>query len=73
VGVGVGMTDDPAQRIAQYDGSGYDVIVFDEMYFASISILAKIERYNESNPNTHYPRRWRYQPARNHRFSVHVN
>ena len=31
--------------------SKYDVIVFDEVYFANISMLAKIKRYSESNPN----------------------
>ena len=48
---GVGMTDDATQRMAKFDDSKYDVIVFDEVYFANISMLAKIKRYSESNPN----------------------
>ncbi len=45
------MTDDATQRIAKFDDSSYDVIVFDEVYVANISMLAKIKRYSESNPN----------------------
>jgi hypothetical protein len=48
---GVGMTDDATQRMAKFDDSKYDVIVFDEVYFANISMLAKIKRYSESNPS----------------------
>ena len=48
---GVGPTDDATQRMAKFDDSSYDVIVFDEMYFASVQMLAKIKRYSESNPD----------------------
>ncbi len=48
---GVGMTDDPARIIANFDGSGYDVTVFDEIYFANVNMLAQTKRYSESNPN----------------------
>ena len=37
----VGMTDDATQRMAKFDDSGYDVIVFDEVYFANVNMLAK--------------------------------
>ena len=47
----VGMTDDATQRMSKYDDSKYDVIVFDEIYFAIIQMLAKIKRYSENNPN----------------------
>ena len=45
------MTDDATQRMAKFDDSGYDVIVFDEVYFANVNMLAKIKRYSESNPS----------------------
>ena len=45
------MTDDATQRMSKFDDSAFDVIVFDEIYFASIRMLAKIKRYSESNPN----------------------
>ena len=48
---GVGMTDDPAQRIDKCDDSGYDVLYVDEIYFANVNTLAKIKRHSESNPN----------------------
>ena len=47
---GVGMTDDATQRMAKFDDSKYNVIVFDEVYFANITMLAKIKRYSENNP-----------------------
>jgi len=46
----VGMTDDATQRMSKFDDSLYDVIVFDEIYFANIQMLAKIKRYSENNP-----------------------
>jgi hypothetical protein len=48
---GVGMTDDATQRMAKFDDSKYDVIVFGEIYFANITVLAKVKRYCENNPN----------------------
>ncbi len=39
------------QRMAKFDDSCYDVIVFDEVYFANIIMLATIKRYSEKNPN----------------------
>jgi hypothetical protein len=47
----VGMTDDMTERMSKFDDSPYDVIVFDEIYFANVQMLAKIKRYCESNPN----------------------
>jgi hypothetical protein len=47
---GVGMTDDATQKMAKFDDSEYDVIVFDEIYFANIRMLAKVKRYSENNP-----------------------
>jgi hypothetical protein len=48
---GVGMCEAAADRISKFDDSKYDVIVFDEIYFASVRMLAKIKRYSETNPN----------------------
>ncbi len=48
---GWGMTDDLARRIATCDDSFYDVIVFDEIYFASVNVLAKTVRDIGSKPN----------------------
>jgi len=47
---GVGMTEDATQKMAKFDDSGYDVIVFGEIYFANVRMLAKIKRYSENNP-----------------------
>jgi hypothetical protein len=47
----VGMTDDMTERMSKFDDSPYDVIVFDEIYFANVQMLAKIKRYCESNPS----------------------
>ncbi len=43
------MTDDATQRMAKFDGSSYNVIVFDEIYIANIVMLAKPKRYSENN------------------------
>ena len=45
------MKDDATQCMARFDDSALDVIVFDEIYFASVRMLAKIKRYSESNPS----------------------
>ena len=37
--------------MAKFDDSAYDVIVFDEILFANIRMLAKIKRYSEKNPH----------------------
>jgi hypothetical protein len=46
---GVGMSEDKNQRISKFDDKSYDVIVFDEIYFASIRMLAKIRKYVKDN------------------------
>ncbi len=51
LGFRVGMTDGPAPIIAKYGDSGYDVSVFDELYFANVDMLDKIPRYSEINTN----------------------
>lgn len=48
---GVGMTDDATAKMSKFDDSAYDVIVFDEIYFANVRMMAKIKRYSEQNPN----------------------
>ena len=45
------MTEDATQKMAKFDDSGYDVIVFDEIYFANVRMLAKIKSYSENNPD----------------------
>ena len=40
----VGMTEDAAKKMTKFDDSSYDVIVFDEIYFANITMLAKIKK-----------------------------
>ena len=37
--------------MAKFDDSGYDTIVFDEIFFCSVRNLARIKRYGESNPD----------------------
>ena len=37
--------------MAKFDDSAYDVIVFDEILFANVRMLAKIKRYSEKNPH----------------------
>ena len=49
---GVGMSEDGGvTRMSKFDDKPYDVIVFDEIYFASVRMLAKIKRYSELNPD----------------------
>jgi len=43
----VGMGDD--DFVANFDDRIYDVIVFDEIYFAGIHMFSKIKQYSESN------------------------
>ena len=48
----VGTSDDGGvTRLNKFDDKPYDVIVFDEIYFASVHMLAKVKRYSELNPN----------------------
>ena len=48
---GVGMSENPNDKISKFDDTAYDVIVFDEIYFANIRMLARIKKYSEQNPN----------------------
>ena len=45
----VGMTEE--SQMSKFDDSSYDVIIFDELYFSSIDMLARIKRYAELNPD----------------------
>jgi len=47
---GIGMTENPNDKISKFDDRPYDVIVFDEIYFANVRMLARIKRYSEQNP-----------------------
>ena len=46
---GLGITAE--QQVSKFDASSYDVIVFDEIYFANIRMLARIKKYCEANPD----------------------
>ncbi|MFM7986711.1 MAG: hypothetical protein ACKPKO_46090, partial [Candidatus Fonsibacter sp.] len=46
---GIGLTE--STKLAKFDDSGYDTIVFDEIFFCSVRNLARIKRYCESNPD----------------------
>ena len=49
---GVGMSEDGGvTRMSKFNDKPYDVIVFDEIYFASVRMLAKVKRYSELNPD----------------------
>ena len=39
------------EKLKDFDHSFYDVIVFDEIYFNSIPILARIKTFVEKNPD----------------------
>ena len=45
---GIGLTEE--SRLAKFDASAYDTIVFDEIFFSSIRKLARIKRYCEEHP-----------------------
>ena len=45
---GIGLTDN--SRMAMFDDSVYDTVVFDEICFCSVRKLAKIKQYCESHP-----------------------
>ncbi len=44
----VGITEN--QDMSKFDDSSFKVIIFDEIYFCNIKMLARIKRYSESNP-----------------------
>ncbi len=46
----VGVSDNDPERKG-FDDSGYNVIVFDEIYFTSIGMLARVKSNSESHPN----------------------
>ena len=39
------------QQISKFDASAYDVVVFDEIYFANIRMMALINKYSDANPD----------------------
>ena len=41
----------PKAKMAKFDDSSYDVIVFDEIYFYDVPKLARIKKYCLANPN----------------------
>ena len=44
----IGMTED--SKMARFDDSPYDTVVFDEIFFASIRKLARIKHYADKHP-----------------------
>ena len=42
------MTEE--SHMAKFDDSPYDVIAFDEIYFASVRLLARIKKYADNSP-----------------------
>jgi len=38
-------------KMARFDDSSYNVVVFDEILFCSVRNLARVKRYCESNPD----------------------
>jgi len=45
----IGMTEE--SKMAKFDDSSYDTIVFDEIFFASVRKLARIKRYCDEHPD----------------------
>jgi hypothetical protein len=45
---GIGLSDE--SKMNPFDASGYDTIVFDEIFFSSVRKLARIKRYCEEHP-----------------------
>ena len=45
----IGMTED--SKMATFDDSPYDTIVFDEIFFSSVRKLARIKRYCDEHPD----------------------
>ena len=45
---GVGLTDE--SRLARFDASGYDTIVFDEIFNFNIKNLARVKKYCDEHP-----------------------
>ncbi len=48
------MEDGGVIRMNKVDDKPYDVINFDEVFFASVHMLAKMKRYSELNPETYF-------------------
>ena len=46
---GVGHQSNKTSKKSKFDASDYGVIVFDEIYFANIRMLARIKAYCEAN------------------------
>ena len=46
---GIGLNAE--QQISKFDASAYDVVVFDEIYFANIRMMARIKKYSDANPD----------------------
>ena len=44
----IGLTEDT--KMAKFDDSPYDTVVFDEIFFSSVRKLARIKRYCEEHP-----------------------
>jgi superfamily II DNA or RNA helicase len=45
----IGLTEDT--KLKKFDDSDYDVIVFDEIYFANVYLLTRIKNYIDNNPD----------------------
>ena len=48
----IGMTEE--SHMAKFDDSPYDVIVFDEIYFANVRMLARLKRYADNSPKKYH-------------------
>ncbi|MFM7984884.1 MAG: hypothetical protein ACKPKO_36745, partial [Candidatus Fonsibacter sp.] len=46
---GIGLTE--RTKMAKFDDSVYDTIVFYEIFFCSVRRLARIKRYGDNNPD----------------------
>jgi len=46
--LGIGLTEET--KIARFDDTNYDTVVFDEIFFYSIRRLARIKKYCDDNP-----------------------
>ena len=49
--VGCGFTDEETKFMKQFNASEYDTIVFDEIFFNNVKILARIYNYVKNNPD----------------------
>jgi hypothetical protein len=48
---GFGVTDEETKFMKQFNASEYDTIVFDEIFFNNVKILARIYNYVKNNPD----------------------